>query len=161
MKKTLNLTALILVLAATAQAGPSLPAQAQRIWSPDGDLIGLDNHATATLLINDDHGAEDNAAEDWAIYGKTFGYGLFNYHTVSEGSHHLTVRGDGGNVEGSGLAGNIGLWSSQPGKYRARLIYNKHDHYYDTNSELRNPSFPFPPEPPALPAIPHLEPDKT
>ncbi len=32
----------------------------------------------------------------------TFGYGLFNYHHTSDASHQLTVRGDGGNVAGSG-----------------------------------------------------------
>ena len=56
MKTILTLTALMLVLAMAAPAGAGLPAQAQRIWAPDGDLISLDqNHATATLLINDDH----------------------------------------------------------------------------------------------------------
>ncbi len=158
MKTIITTTALILVLATAALAGPTLPAQAQRIWAPEGDLISYDqNHATATLIINDDHGDWAKAAEDWAIRGKTFGYGLFNYQHTSDSNHQLNVRGDGGNVPGSGLAGNVGLWSSTPGKYRVRLLYSKHDHYYDRDSELRNPGFPYPPEPPALSDSPHLD----
>ena len=157
MKTILTATALILVLALPVLAGETLPAQAQRIWAPTGDLIGLQNHATATLIINDDHGDQAKAAEDWSILGDTFGYGLFGYHQTSDSSHQLTVRGDGGNVEGNGLAGNFGLWSSSPGKYSVRLLYSKHDHYYDRDSEMRNPSFPYPPPPPELPCTPHLD----
>ena len=51
MKTILTTTALILVLASPVLAGETLPAQAQRIWAPTGDLIGLQNHATATLVI--------------------------------------------------------------------------------------------------------------
>ena len=157
MKTILTTTALILVLALPVLAGETLPAQAQRIWAPTGDLIGLQNHATATLIINDDHGDEAKAAEDWSILGKTFGYGLFGYHQTSDSSHQLTVRGDGGNVEGGGLSGNIGLWSSTPGKYSVRLLYNRHSQFYDRDSEMRSPNFPYPPPPPEIPDLPSLD----
>lgn len=159
MRTTLTTTALVLVLGwpLTAMAATDeLPAQAQRIWAPTGDDIGLHNHGTAELLINDDHGDEAQAAEDWSLLGKSFGSGLFNYQRRSEQSHLLVFRGHGGNLEGSGLAGDFGLWSSAPGIYGARFTYSAHDLYYDRDSVMRSPAFPFPPPPPALAFTPHL-----
>jgi hypothetical protein len=160
MRITLTTTVLVLVLgwplAAAATAADDLPAQAQRIWAPTGDEIGLHNHATAELLINDDHGDEAQAAADWSLLGKSFGSGLFNYQRRSEQSHLLALRGFGGNLESSGLAGDFGLWSSAPGIYGARITYSAHDLYYDRDSEMRSPAFPFPPPPPALAFTPHL-----
>jgi len=151
--KNINLTTpLILALLAMSflATASELPSQSQRIWAPTGDQIGLTNHATLTLLINDPHGSRDKGAEDWQIYGKTFGYGILNYHNVAESSHQVTVRGAGGNVEGKGFTGDFGVWSGSPGKYKAGLTYSRHATYYDITSELRNPTFPYPPEPPSI-----------
>ncbi len=156
---TTTATALILALAlplAAAVAAAELPAQAQRIWAPAGDEIGTQNHATATVLSNEDKGDEAKAAEDWALLGGTFGYGLFNYQRRAESSHLLVLRGAGGNLEGSGLAGDVALRSAAPGIYGLRLAYGAHDLYYDRDSEMRSPSFPLPPAPPALAGAPHL-----
>jgi len=157
MRARLTTTALslVLVLPALAAAG-ELPAQAQRIWAPTGDQISLAKHVTATVIVNDDLGDRTKAAEDLAIRGETLGYGLFHWNTTGANSHQITVRGAGGNVEGSGLAGDLGVWSTAPGTYSAALTYSAHDHFYDRDSELRSPAFPYPPAPPALGFDPHL-----
>ncbi len=157
MKTTLTTTALVLALGlACVAAADELPAQAQRIWAPTGDEIGQANHATAEAMINDDHGDQAQAAEHGSLLGKSFGSGLFGYERRSESSHLLLLRGHGGNLESSGLAGNVALLSGAPGVYGLKLSYHAHDLYWDRDSELRSPAFPLPPAPPALAFTPHL-----
>lgn len=159
MRANPTTTALVLVLGwlpAAAAVASDLPAQAQRIWGPTGDEIGLANHAAIEFLINDDHGDQAKAAEDWALLGKSSATGLFNYQRRSERSHLLVFRGNGGNREGSGLAGDFSLASTAPGLYGARFTYSAHDLYYDRDSEMRAPAFVYPPPPPALAFTPHL-----
>jgi hypothetical protein len=157
MKTILTTTALILVLAASATAGETLPAQAQRIWAPTGDLIGTDNHATGTVLLSDHLGDEAKLAEDWGTREDWMGYGLFGWHRVSDAGHLLSVRGAAGTDEGDGVTGDLAVTSSTPGTYTASLGYSKHNLYYDTDSEMRNPAFPGGAEPSALPEIPQLD----
>jgi hypothetical protein len=158
MKTFTRTTALILVLALAGGASAGeLPAQAQRIWAPTGDLIGLQNHATVSFLVNDQLGDTAKFAEDWSDYGETMGTGLFGYHRVSEDSYRVTSRGHGGNREGSGFTGDLGVWSSSPGSYAAAITYSRHHAYSDRDVELRNPGFPAPPPPAALAFDPRLE----
>ncbi len=157
MKIALTTTTLVLVFALPlCIAADELPPQAQRIWAPAGDEIGLASHATAGLLINDRYGDEAKAAEDWALLGESFGFGLFNYLRRAESGHRLLLRGFGGNLESSGLAGDFGIRAGQPGVYDARFTYSAHDNYSDRDSEMRSPGFPYPPAPPELAATPHL-----
>ncbi|HOX24858.1 MAG TPA: hypothetical protein PLL30_03720 [Candidatus Krumholzibacteria bacterium] len=150
-------TALSLVLAFPVLASAAeLPAQAQRIWAPTGDQIGLSTHATATLVAVDDQGDRTKAAEDRSMRGETFGSGVFGWQWTAAGGHQLVARGAGGNVEGSGFAGNAGLWSTAPGRYSATFTASAHDRFYDRDSELRAPAFAYPPAPPALGFDPHL-----
>ncbi len=154
-RSTTTALLVVLAMAATAAAG-DLPAQAQRVWAPTGDEVGTDNHATATLLLNDELGDEAKAAEHTSRMGDSFGSGLFHWTRTAESGHQLTARGLFGNLESSGLAGDFGLWSSSPGMYRAALTYNAHDLYYDRDGEMRNAFYPLPPAPAGLDATPHL-----
>ncbi len=157
MKITLTTTALVLVFALPlCAAADELPAQTQRIWAPAGDEIGLASHATAGMLINDGYGDDAKAAEDWSLLGDSFGFGLFSYLRRAESGHLLLLRGFGGDLEGSGLGGDVELRAGAPGVYGARLTYSAHDNYSDRDSEMRSPVFPYPPAPPALAATPHL-----
>ncbi len=157
MNTTKTLTTLILVLAlAGGAAAGELPAQAQRIWAPTGDLIGLQNHATLSFLVNDQLGDTAQAAQDWSYYGETMGSGLFGYHRVNEEGYAVTSRGYGGNLEGSGFTGDLGVWSTSPGTYSAAVTYSTHHVYSDRDVELRNPGFPLPPAPDALGFDPRL-----
>ncbi len=157
MKITLTTTALVLVFALPLCAmAEELPPQAQRIWAPPGDEIGLTTHATAGLLINDDYGDGAKAAEDWALLGDSFGFGLFSYLRRAESGHLVLLRGFGGDLESDGLAGDVELRAGSPGVYGARLTYGAHDNYSDRDSEMRSPTFPYPPAPPELPTTPHL-----
>ncbi|MDY0109812.1 MAG: hypothetical protein RBT60_07755 [Candidatus Krumholzibacteria bacterium] len=141
----------------TTAGADELPAQVQRIWAPDGDQIGQTSHATVTLLVNDVRGDQTKAAEDWSLLGEIFGYGLFAYHRLDGvTSRRIAWRGAGGNVEGSGLAGDIGFATTLPGVYGVRIDYSAHDLYYDRDSEVRAVDFQDPPAPPALGATPHL-----
>lgn len=137
-------------------AADELPAAAQRIWAPAGDTVGLENHATATGILNDDHGDEARAASDEGVHGEWLGQGLFGWRMLTESSREIIARGLGGNVEGGGLAGDAGLWTTKPGRYRADITYHAHDLYGDRDSELRAPTFPYN-EPAALAFTPHLD----
>ena len=54
----LGLALLAFALPAVAEETVDLPAQAERIWAPTGDLIGLDDNGTATFQSKDPHGNE-------------------------------------------------------------------------------------------------------
>jgi len=158
MKTIKTTTALILVLAlAGSAAAGQLPAQAQRIWAPTGDIIGLQSHGTLSFLVNDQLGDTAKFAEDWSTYGETMGTGLYGYHRITDTSHEILSRGYGGNLEGSGFTGDVGVWSTAPGTYAAGVTYSTHHLYYDRDVELRSPGFPLPPAPPALGFDPRLQ----
>jgi hypothetical protein len=150
-------TALILVLATAGLAVAGLPPQAQRIWAPAGDIVGLSSHATLSFVVNDQLGDTAKAAEDWSLRGETIGSGLFGYHRITDSSYEAIARGYGGNLEGNGFAGDFGVWGSAPGKYGTAVTYSTHRLYYDRDVELRNPNFPAPPAPPAIDGIPELK----
>ncbi len=155
--KTLMTTLTLILLAglATALAG-DLPAQAQRIWAPAGDVIGNQNHLTATGMLNDDHGDAVKAGEELDIFGEYLGQGLFGWRHVMDNSHTLRARGLFDNHAGGGLAGDGMIASTSPGTYRATLSYHIHDLRYDRDAELRNPTFPTV-TPPQLAITPELE----
>ena len=56
--------ALLIPLGAAADA---LPAPAVRIWAPDGDLVGMENHATGTFQVLYPHGDDAKRGEDWQL----------------------------------------------------------------------------------------------
>ena len=154
----------LLTLAALAwtagAAGGELPARAQRIWAPTGDLIGLQDHATAAYQVLDAHGSEAKGAEDWQLLGKHSGSLLLGWHHAAASGHVLDLRGYGTN-EAGGLNARVGLAGTLPGKARWSVLFRNADHYFDRTSEMRRPGFKRPPAPPALAATPHLEWRKT
>jgi hypothetical protein len=155
MIRTTILTLAALACAAAATAG-DLPAQAQRIWAPTGDLVGLDNHATGAVQVLDGHGSEAKGAEDWQLLGKTTGSGLLGWHGAWDSGYTLDARAYGTNEQG-GLTGRLGLWGAKPGHAKWSLVFRNADHYYDPTSEMRSGAFKYPPAPPALAVTPHLE----
>ncbi len=149
----------ILTLAALAAVGAvagDLPAEAPRIWAPTGDEIGLDNHATASVQVLDEHGSEAKGAEDWQLLGKTSGSLLLGWHNTWDSGYAMDARAYGTN-EAGGLGGRYGLWGSKPGHGKWSLVFRNNDQYADPTSEMRAPSFKYDPAPPALPWTPHLE----
>lgn len=142
MKKSMTTLVLILALGLSAAVAGELPAEAQRIWAPAGDLIGTQNHATLTGVLNDDHGDADKAGEELDVFGEMFGQGLFGWHHRFESSRWLQLRGLVDNLPGAGLNGDVVLATTKPGRYRAELSYGLHDLRYDRDAEFRGPGFP-------------------
>ena len=91
-KSHLVALALMVLLATTAIAG-ELPAEAQRIWAPTGDVIGTDNHATVTYTSTDAYGDLAKTGEDWQLQEDQFGSGLFNWQNIWANGYQMGLRG--------------------------------------------------------------------
>jgi hypothetical protein len=157
MKMTRISIAISLVLATAPAWAEELPAQAQRIWAPTGDEIGLSNHLTGSWQAMDAYGDRAKLAEDWQRGEKDAVTGLFGLRRVGSTGNVLTIRGFG-TTEGSGnLMGSVGLWHEVPGRIAYSLERRGFDFFYDRDSERRSPSFPVAPPPPALGDTPRLK----
>jgi hypothetical protein len=157
MKTTRIAIAISLVLATVPAWADELPAQAQRIWAPTGDEIGLFSHFTAGWQVLDPYGDSAKLAEDWQLSEKYAVNGLFGYHRVGPNGNALTVRGYGTTEAGGDLNGSLGLWGSVPGTLAFSIEKRGFDFFYDRDSERRDPAFPAPPPPPALADTPQLK----
>jgi hypothetical protein len=156
MKTTRIAIAISLVLATAPAWADGLPAQAQRIWAPTGDEIGLINHATGTWQVLDAYGDPAKLAEDWQLGEKYALTGLFGLHRVGSTGNTLTVRGFGTTEASGDLNGSFGLWGKVPGSFALSVERRGFDFFYDRDSERRDPGFPAPPPPPALAETPRL-----
>jgi len=165
--KTKSIATACVLAASVALAAPlagaaesELPAQAQRIWAPAGDHIGLFSHLTATYQAFDRYGDLAKLAEDWQVGEDGAGEGLFAYHKLWENSYELIARGYGTTASGEGLSGRVGLSGGSPGQFSWNAEYRGFDFFSDRDSETRTPEFPYPPPPPALDPTPHLNWDR-
>ncbi|MEN8007483.1 MAG: hypothetical protein ABFS42_10735 [Candidatus Krumholzibacteriota bacterium] len=163
MKMNRTMTVTVLGLALLAYALPTLaedtvdlPAQAQRIWAPTGDLIGQNNHGTATFQAKDPHGNEAKGAEDWQLVQKYSGEGLFGYFRTRQDGSRYWLRASGDNGGTGGPVGKIDLGGNIPGKLKWSIEYRDFDYFYDRTSEMRAPGFAAPPPPPELGILPEL-----
>lgn len=154
MKTIMTMLALILALGAGLALADEMPVPAQRIWAPAGDEVGTENHLTATGVLNDNHGDEARAAEDEGIMGDTMGLALWGWFMRGDG-YKVSGRGLASNLEGDDLVADLLCKSTVTGKHRESFRIHTHDLYYDRDSELRNPGFPFA-EPAQLGVAPQL-----
>jgi hypothetical protein len=155
MKTTRIAIAISLVLGIAPAWADELPAQAQRIWAPTGDEIGLFNHLTGGWQVVDAYGDRAKLAEDWQL-GEKYGItGLFGLHRVCPSGNVLTVRGFGTTEASGDLNGSFGLWGTVPGSFAFSVEKRGFDVFYDRDSERRDPRFRAPP--PALGDTPRLD----
>ena len=152
----LGLALLAFALPALAEETVDLPAQAERIWAPTGDVIGQDNHGTATFQAKDPHGNEAKGAEDWQLVQKYSGAGLFGYFRTRENGSQYWLRAYGDNAGTGGLVGKFDLGGNIPGQFKWNIDFRDFDHFYDRTSEMRAPGFAAPPPPPELDGLPKL-----
>ncbi len=159
MMKKQALTTLVLIgamlLLSTPTMASVLPAQDGRMWAPTGDLIGLDNHATATVESWDPHGNKPKYAEDWQRTDDVIFEGLFGYYKVLDSGRSILVRGYGDSNPGS-LATRITAVTNSATGYRLTFDFRNFENSYDVTSEMRVRSFGAPPAPPALAETPQL-----
>jgi hypothetical protein len=160
MKTTTMAIAICLLLGTAPGRAADLPAQAQRIWAPTGDLIGLSNHVTGTWQVMDAYGDRAKLGEDWQIGEKYAASGLIGLHQVCNAGNSLTVRGFGTIEAGGDLNGSFGIWHTCPGHATFFVERRGFDFLYDRDSERRDPGFPAPPPPPALADTPQLDWDR-
>lgn len=146
----------LLALVTTVALADELPAQAERIWAPTGDLVGTENHATATYQAMDAYGDLAKAGEDFQLQEDQSGYGLFNWQKIWDSGYQMGLRGAGGTASGEGLDGHIDMWGARPGSFSYALSYRTYDQFSDRTSEMRSATFGFPPAPPALAETPML-----
>lgn len=161
MKRTttvtvLGLALLAFALPAVAEETVDLPAQAERIWAPTGDVIGLDDHGTATFQAKDPHGNEAKGAEDWQLVQKYSGQGLFGMFTTTDSGSNYWLRAYGDNAGTGGLVGKVDLGGNIPGRFKWNIDFRNFDYFYDRTSEMRAPGFAAPPPPPELEGLPSL-----
>ena len=157
MKKTTYFALILaLLIPLGAQAADELPAQAVRIWAPDGDLVGMENHATGTFQILDPHGDDAKRGEDWQLADKYAGSGLFNWYKTYDSGYHFDVRGYATSEAANGLAGHLLATGGSPGKGNWRLRFRNADHMYDRDSEMRAPGFKASPAPPVMDILPEF-----
>ncbi len=142
MKTTRIAIAVSLVLATAPAWATELPAQAQRIWAPTGDEIGLFNHVTAGWQVLDAYGDDAKLAEDWQLGEKYAINGLFGLHRVGPTGNALTIRGFGTTEASGDLNGSYGLWGSVPGSFGFAVERRGFDFFYDRDSERRDPGLP-------------------
>ncbi len=152
----LGLALLAFALPALAEDTVDLPAQTERIWAPTGDVIGQDNHGTATFQAKDPHGNEAKGAEDWQLVQKYSGQGLFGYFRTKENGSQYWLRGYGDNAGTGGLVGKFDLGGNIPGQFKWNIDFRDFDYFYDRTSEMRAPGFAAPPPPPELGGLPKL-----
>ncbi len=152
----LGLALLAFALPALAEETVDLPAQAERIWAPTGDVIGVDNHWTGTFQAKDPHGNEAKGAEDWQLVQKYSGAGLFGYFRTQENGSRYWLRASGDNAGTGGLVGKFDLGGNIPGQFKWNIDFRDFDYFYDRTSEMRAPGFAAPPPPPELDALPKL-----
>lgn len=152
--KQMRFLPLVLLAAAAAAAEPGLDPQ--RYWAPTGDTVTMENHATIGLQVLDSYGDPAKGAEDWQLLDEYAGNGLLNWYRKSPNGYALGARAFATSGAG-GLSGRYVLWGRQSGLYRWDVIVRNANHYYDTDSEMRAPSFKYSPAPPALEPMPHLE----
>ncbi len=157
MKTTRIAIAISLVLATAPAWADGLPAQAQRIWAPTGDEVGLFNHVTGTWQVMDAYGDRAKLAEDWQLGEKYAITGLFGLHRIGPNGNVLTVRGFGTSEASGDLNGSFGLWGAVPGSLAFSVERRGFDFFYDRDSERRDPGFPSPPPPPELDGTPRLD----
>ncbi len=115
----------LLALLTSAVCADELPAQAQRIWAPTGDVIGTENHVTATYQAMDPYGDLAKTGEDWQLQEDKSAFGLFNWQHLGASGYQMGARGAGGNGSGDGLTGHAGLWGKRPGKFSYELTSPK------------------------------------
>jgi len=161
MKRTMTVTVLGLALLAfalpaLAEETVDLPAQAERIWAPTGDVIGLDDHGAATFQAKDPHGNEAKGAEDWQLVQKYSGQGLFGMFTTNDSGANYWLRAYGDNAGTGGLVGKVDMGGNIPGRFKWSIDYRDFDYFYDRTSEMRAPEFAAPPPPPELDGLPSL-----
>jgi hypothetical protein len=152
----LGLALLAFALPALAEETVDLPAQAERIWAPTGDVIGVDSHGTATFQAKDPHGNEAKGAEDWQLVQKYSGQGLFGMFTTRENGASYWLRAYGDNAGTGGLVGKVDVGGNIPGQFKWNIDFREFDFFYDRTSEMRAPGFAAPPPPPELDALPKL-----
>ncbi len=156
-KLALGLAPLALLALATAALGDDLPVAAERIWAPTGDLIGNENHATATFQVMDIYGDLAKTGEDWQSQEEMSGIALFNWQKVWQSGYQMGLRGAGDSESGEGVKGHLDLWGARPGRFSYKLGYRTYDQFSDRTSEMRAANFGLPPAPPALAETPLLE----
>ena len=161
MKRTttvtvLGLALLAFALPALAEETVDLPAQVERTWAPTGDLIGLDDHGTATFQSKDPHGNEAKGAEDWQLVQKYSGQGLFGMFTTNDSGANYWLRAYGDNAGTGGLVGKVDIGGNIPGRFKWNIDFRDFDYFYDRTSEMRAPEFAAPPPPPELDGLPSL-----
>ena len=152
----LALLALMIVMTSSAMAG-DLPAEAQRIWAPTGDVVGTENHATVTFTSMDAYGDLAKTGEDWQLQEDQFGSGLFNWQNIWASGYQMGLRGAATTAGGEGLNGHLDLWGKRPGRFSYELSHRTNDQFSDRTSELRAATFGLPPAPPSLVDTPTLE----
>jgi len=152
----LGLALLAFALPALAEETVDLPAQAERIWAPTGDVIGLDNHGTATFQAKDPHGNEAKGAEDWQLVQKYSGQGLLGMFSTKDNGTSFWLRAYGDNAGTGGLVGKVDVGSNIPGQFKWNIDFREFDYFYDRTSEMRAPGFAAPPPPPELDSLPKL-----
>ena len=152
----LGLALLAFALPALAEDTVDLPAQAERIWAPTGDVIGQDNHGTATFQSKDPHGNEAKGAEDWQLVQKYSGAGLFGYFRTQDNGSQYWLRASGDNAGTGGLVGKFDLGGNIPGRFKWNIDFREFDYFYDRTSEMRAPGFAAPPPPPELNFLPKI-----
>ncbi len=151
-----TLLALSVVAVPLVLAG-ELPAEAQRIWAPTGDLIGTESHATLTYSAMDAYGSRDKLAEDWQRQEDSAGSGLFNWQKIFASGYRMGLRGAATSQSGDGLNGQFDLWGNRPGQFSYRIGYRSYDQFSDRTSEMRAATFGLPPAPPSLTVTPLLD----
>ena len=132
----LGLALLAFALPALAEETVHLPAQAERIWAPTGDVIGQDNHGTATFQAKDPHGNEAKGAEDWQLVQKYSGQGLFGMFTTKDNGANYWLRAYGDNAGTGGLVGKVDVGSNIPGQFKWNIDFREFDYFYDRVDSL-------------------------
>ncbi len=152
----LGLALLACTLPALAEETVDLPAQAERIWAATGDVIGQDNHGTATFQAKDPHGNEAKGAEDWQLVQKYSGAGLLGMFNTKDSGRSCWIRAYGDNAGTGGLVGKVDLGGNIPGRFKWNIDFRDFDYFYDRTSEMRAPGYAAPPPPPELDFLPSL-----
>lgn len=161
-KITTAVLVLALLLPAAAGLAGDAPAPVQRVWAPEGDLIGLQNHWAASFHVLDQYGDAAKSLEDRQLGEEYSGSGLFSYRRAFGEDRRLFARGFLTSADGDDLTGNFFARAGYIGKRTLTVSHRGYNYFYDTDSEMRSSRFAdgtvfLPsPVPPALDGIPTL-----